>query len=366
MDKESISAKQLQFFIFTFGLGSYLLFNLASRAGKQSWLASILAVVFALPIVYVYGKIISFYPEKNFYDILGMTFGKLTAKILIIIFVFHTFLLGSYVVRDFSDFIKLTVLFDTPIVVPMICIGILSVWMLKAGIEVLSAWCHFFIRIILFIIPIVVILLLPQIDGEKILPLFDGNIRDILKGAFNLLTFPLTEVIIFLNVFNYVKPNSNMQFIFIKPIILGGVLYSILIAINIMILGANAYSEFYYPGYEAIKRLNFGGEFQRVEILVSGAFTIVQFTQINYCLLGVSKGIEKLFSLNNYRDVIVPIVILMINFAYIMFKNPMDSKEFSKGYWSIYASVIQLILPIIILIVIFIKRRNNSLEKSEN
>ncbi|EGO86984.1 hypothetical protein CBCST_14841, partial [Clostridium botulinum C str. Stockholm] len=61
MDKESISAKQLQFFIFTFGLGSYLLFNLASRAGKQSWLASILAVVFALPIVYVYGKIISFY-----------------------------------------------------------------------------------------------------------------------------------------------------------------------------------------------------------------------------------------------------------------------------------------------------------------
>ncbi|AEB76247.1 GerAB/ArcD/ProY family transporter [Clostridium botulinum] len=366
MDKESISAKQLEFFIFTFGLGSYLLFNIGAGAGKQAWLASILSMAFSLPIVYVYGKIMSFYPEKNFYDVLEMTFGKITGKILIIIFVFHTFFLGAYVIRDFSDFIKLTVLFDTPIVVPMICIGILSVWILKAGIEVLSAWCQFFIRIILVIIPIVVILLLPQINSDKILPLFDGNIMDILKEAVNFVMFPMTEVIIFLNIFNYVKPNSNMQVIFIKPIILGGILYTILIIINTMILGANTYSQFYYPGYEAIKRLNFGGEFQRVEILVSGAFTIVQFTQINYCLLGVGKGIEKLFSLNNYRDVVVPIVILMINFAYIMFGNPMDSKDFSKNCWTIYASVPQLILPIIILIVILIKRRNNSLKKSGN
>ncbi|KGN01241.1 spore gernimation protein KB [Clostridium botulinum] len=366
MDKESISAKQLQFFIFTFGLGSHLLFNLGAGAGKQVWLASILSMIFSLPIVYVYGKIMSFYPEKNFYDILGMTFGKITGKILIMVFIFHTFLLGSYVIRDFSDFIKLTVLFDTPIVVPMICIGVLSVWILKAGIEVLSAWCHFFIRIILVIIPIVVILLLPQMNSEKVLPLFDGNTKEILKEAVKFVMFPMTEVIIFLNVFNYVKPKANIQAIFIKPIILGGILYAILIVINIMILGANAYSEFYYPGYEAIKRLNLGGEFQRLEILVSGAFTIIQFTEINYCLLGVSKGIEKLFSLNDYRDILVPIVILMINFSYIIFGNPMNSIDFSKNYWPIYALVPQLILPIIILIVILIKRRNNSLKESEN
>ena len=358
MKKEGISNKQIQLLIFSYCIGAYLLFGMGSDVKQDAWISSILAIIFSIPIVMIYGRIMSLYPGKNFFDILEEVFGKVFGKIFNMIFIFHAFFLGAYILRDFVDFIKITNLSKTPILVSMICIGILTIWILKEGIEVLSAWAKFLIRIILISIILVWILLISEMHSSNLQPVLYSDLKDILKQALFLTTFPFTEVIIFLNFFDYVDYNSETKNVFIKPLILAGVLVVLYTMINIMLLGEELYSLFYYPGYESIKRLNLGGEFQRLEIIVSIAFTIIQFLEINFCVLGVSKGITKVFNLKNYRTILIPIVILLSVFAHIMFESAMEAFEVVKKIWPIYGIVMQIILPLIIFIFATIKRKN--------
>ncbi|NFL03832.1 spore gernimation protein KB, partial [Clostridium botulinum] len=86
MNKEIISSKQFQFLIFTFGLGSYLLFNLGADAKQDAWISLILATLLCLMTVSVYDKIMSYYPEKNIIEILKLECGKIIGVILSIIY----------------------------------------------------------------------------------------------------------------------------------------------------------------------------------------------------------------------------------------------------------------------------------------
>ncbi|WP_278523207.1 endospore germination permease [Clostridium cochlearium] len=358
MKKESISNKQIQLLIFSYCIGAYLLFSMGTGEKQNIWISSILAIIFTIPIVMMYGRIMNLYPGENIFTILEQVFGKVFGKVFNIIFIFHAFFLGAYILRDFADFIKVTALFSTPIIVPMICIGILSTWILTEGIEVLAAWAKFLIRIILISMTLIWIMLIPEMHISNLQPVFYADLKDILSQSLHLITFPFSEVVIFLNFFDHVDYNNKTKNVFIKPLILGGILVVLYTMINLMILGGELYSFFYYPSYESIKRLNLAGEFQRLEIIVSIAFNIIQFLEINFCVLGVSKGITKVFNFKNYRSTLIPIVILLIIFAYVMFGSAMESFEVAKKLWPAYGTVMQIILPFVIFIFASIKRKN--------
>src|SRR3712207_2477559 len=336
MNKEFISIKQMQLFIFIYSIGSYLLFGLGSLAMENAWISSIIAVLISIPFVLIYGRIVNLYKGKNFFDILEEVFGKVIGKIISILLILQLFFLYAYILNDFVDFIKITALFRTPKVILMIFIGILSMWMIKEGIEVLAAWAQFFIRILLIFMVIMWIILTPEMNIYNLHPIGYGNLKEILLQSVNLMTFPFTEILIFIDFFDCVKTKNNVKNSFVKPLIISGILCTIISMISLMILGAEGYSSFNYPGYEVIKRLKIQQEFQRVEIIVSTAFVIIEFLKINFCLLAISKGVSKVFDLENYKNIITPIIALLINITYSIFKSSMESNEFSREYWIVY------------------------------
>ncbi|CAG7840547.1 spore gernimation protein KB [Clostridium novyi B str. ATCC 27606] len=359
MNKEIISSKQFQFLIFTFGLGSYLLFNIGSNAKQDAWISSIIATMLCIVTVSIYGKIMSYYPKKNMFEILKLELGKITGLVLSVMFLVYIFLLGSYIFNDFIDFIKITALGRTPDPILIICIGLLSIWILQSGIQVVAAWANFLIRIILIFVILSWILLIPQMHFFNILPIFFQNSSYILKEAINIWAFPMNEVIIFLSFFDCMKNDTNIKTVFLKPIIFSGIVALIFILTNISILGGNTYETSYYSGYEVAKRLRIGGEFQRIEIIVSATFTIIQFLEISYCLLGVTKGFKTIFNLLTYRNMLIPIGFLMMNFTYIIFRGSLKAIQFATGLWIPYCLFMQVLLPMIILSIIWIKRKFN-------
>jgi len=71
----------------------------------------------------------------------------------------------------------------------------------------------------------------------------------------------------------------------------------------------------------------------------------------------VCKGVTKVFNLKEYRNILIPIVILMINFVQIMFKSIMEAMEFTNDLWPSYALLMQVIFPFIIFIGALLKKR---------
>ncbi|WP_035288427.1 endospore germination permease [Clostridium sp. KNHs214] len=354
MRKGVISNKQLQLLAFTYILGPFLIFGIGGDLKQDAWIATILALVLSIPIVIIYGKLMNLYPEKNIFNILEISFGKVFGKILSILVIFHVFLLGAYILNDFADFTKLTALFYTPKFIPMLIIGTLSIWILNAGIEVLANWVEFFIRGILIFIFVIWILLIPQMNAANLQPVFESSLCKISTESLKIVALPFSELMVFLNFCDCVKCNKNTC-IFVKPLIAAGAIVIIGIIVQIMLLGGEIYSTKYYPSYAAIRRIVFKGDFQRLEIIASVAFTITQFIEFSLCVLGVSKGIQSVFNLENYKYILVPTIFLVINFSYLMFRSVMEANEF-LNLWAVYQIAMQVLFPSIILIVSLIKK----------
>lgn len=357
MKQDSISNREMQYIIFSFSIGAYMLFSMGGPLKEDAWIATLIALIVAIPIMSMYGAIINFYPGKNIFQIIEDVFGKVFGKLLNIIVTMYSFLLATFILRDFIDFIKITSLPNTPTIVIMVCIGILNIYLLSTNMQVIVAWVKFFIRFILIFFILVSIILIPQMNIKNLFPIFNTGIKNILFQSYKLLTFPFTELFIFLTFFDCVRFDKKTKNVFTKALLIGGIIAVISVIINILLIGKQAYSSFYYGAYEAIKRIKIQGEFQRLEIVITIAFTILQFSEMIFCVLGAWKGVENIFSTDNKRYILNIITFSMILLSRSLSKSMLEAIKFNLNIWPIYGGIIQIALPILIFIIVFIKSK---------
>ncbi|HYE11095.1 MAG TPA: GerAB/ArcD/ProY family transporter, partial [Patescibacteria group bacterium] len=132
--------------------------------------------------------------------------------------------------------------------------------------------------------------------------------------------------------------------------------------------GSDTLGSVYFPSYTAISRVNIGNFLQRLEVAVAIVFILSGFIKISICLLAATKGITKLFGFKDYRALVTPVGLLMVNLAYLVYGSIMEMFEWADDIWPYYAFPFQVLLPLIILIAVEIKSRmqkKNEQTKSE-
>lgn len=145
MSKEVISDKQGVSLVFLFIIGESSILVSGLTAKKDLWLAIILAIFMALPLILVYSRLFNIFPNENLFNVIEICFGKIIGKVLILLYIWYAFDLAALVLRDFGQFVNTVTLTDTPMIVPMIFLIILCAWITKEGIEVISRWGQFFL-----------------------------------------------------------------------------------------------------------------------------------------------------------------------------------------------------------------------------
>lgn len=352
--KSVISRGQMQLLIFTFPFGLYLLFGVGADVMQDAWISSVLAVAICLPLVYLYGKLMSLYPGMNIFQVIDKVFGKVFGKILTSVIILHFLFLAGSILHNLIDFIKLTALWDTPRVIPMICIVILVVWILKNGVEVLANWTRLNTIIIFLVLIGLVLMVAPKMDINNLRPLYSHETSEIFKSGLRISMLGFAEVFVYLGFFDCVEP-KRLSTIFIKPIIYSGIICTVIVIVNLLLLGGEGYNSFYYPGYESVKRLYFIGEYQRLEAIISVCFTVFRFLELSFCILAASKGFQNLFGLSDYKVILAPTGFLALNIAYVLYGSIMESSEFLNEYWTMYGLILQVTLPIFIFICAYIR-----------
>lgn len=357
MNKELLSNKEMQLLIFIYPIGSFSLFNMGAGVKQHAWIAVILGVVLSIPMLIMYGRIMELYPGNNIFQILEITFGKIFGAVFNVIFIFHAIFTGAYILHNVMDFIKVTALWNTPLFVSYSIIVFLIIWIQREGIEVICGWAKFNIRILLVLMCLTGILLIPQMNYTKLQPILGLNLSKVFKEGLSIAIYPFIETSIFLMFFDVIRYDNNTKNIFIKPVLLAGALATGIVVAYLMILGGNAYTRFYYPGFEAMKRMKFLGDFQRAEIIISIFFVTLRFLEINFCFLGACKGVEKVFKLSDYKNIIAPVVLFGATFAYIMFNSLMDAKEFVADLWTFYGVLVEVVFITFLFLIVFIKKK---------
>lgn len=356
MKKEAISQKQGISLIALFIIGSSVLEVSGLEAEKDFWLAIILAISMALPLVLIYARILSIFKGYNLFEIIEICFGKIIGKGIIIIFTLFIFEEGAELIRNVGQFIIVSSLTKTDLIVAMIFIMILAVWVTRLGIEVLARWGELFVIFLSGFIVISVLLLIPEMNLNNIFPVLDKGIKPVLAGAYEVLIFPFAQTFTFTMVLSSFCKKKAYYKVYILGVLIGGAMLFTISVNGLLVLGIDEASNAYYASYEAFKRLSIAGFLQSIEIIVATIFILGGFVKASIYLLATSMGVAKLFDFKDYRFIVFPIAAAMLNLAYYEFDNIIHFFRFAD-VWYFYVLPFLVILPIIIWIVAEIRKK---------
>ena len=357
LNRETISDRQGIAVLALFIMGSTLVMGAGAGVQQNGWIAVLMATLLAIPMYAVYSRLLSLYPGKGLYEILYDVLGKVGGKIASLFFIWYSIHLGSLVFRDFWEFIKVAQLPETPGYVSVILIGLVCIWAVKEGIEVLGRWSKFSIIFLITIVTVISILSVTNADIDNLRPLLYMGIKPILKNTFYIFTFPFAETVVFMACFYYTKGRNNPYKVYYRGLATGAFFILLISIRNIAVLGTDFAEQLYFVSYTVISLINIGDFIQRIEASVAVIFLLAGLVKISICLLSASIGIDRLFNLGNYRQIVAPIGLLTMVTSCFLFKSTMELFEWTADVYKYYAFPFQVILPLGIWITAEIKTK---------
>ncbi|WP_340021116.1 endospore germination permease [Paenibacillus sp. FSL K6-1096] len=348
MNKEIIPAGQSISIAVLFVTGASLFLGTSSQSGNSSWIAQLLAILLALPLMLIYARLHALFPGKDLYDMLIEVFGSVPGRMLSCLYIWYSLHLGALVLRNFGEFSKTVALTATPMLAPMLMIGLLCIWVVHAGIEVLGRSAKFLLLFSLMVIIILQFLSVPKFEYHHLRPLLSARFNLILADTAGSFTFPFAEIVVFLGAFGSLPAKGSAKRVLITSTLIAGSIIIMITLRNLLMLGPDILSGLYFPSYVAVSRINIGDFVTRIEGSAAIVFVTALFIKVSLCLYVTCNGVAKVFKLQSYRSVVLQMGLIMVYLSEFIYTNIMEMEYFAYHIYKIYALPFQVVIPVLL------------------
>lgn len=349
MPEQTLKERQAICFLTVFMCGSSIIIGGTTKTGQDSWMCLLVAQLFAVPMLMLYARIMWLFPEKNIYQIAEYVFGKFFGNIITVLFIWYSFHLSAMVLRNFSEFMQLVAMPETPQLALMLINLFTAVYMAKKGVEVMGKWVVVVICVLNVTILSTLFLLYNQVDFTNLMPVLNHSTKEFLECGYSLSSFPFMETIVFLGIADSVRrPNSPFK-IYGLSIFFTSVILAVIMLRNIVSLGPAMLKSVYFPSYVSARIIDVSDFLVRIEGSISLNFIITGSTKIALCLLTACRGIAYLFRIDDYRKILLPVALAVTALCVTLYENTMQMMNFIKIY-PIYAFPFQVGIPLLIWI----------------
>ena len=358
LEKGKISPRQAAWLIIAFLMGSAILLipsAVAATARQDAWLSMILAVLAGLGIAAVYTSLSGRFPGQNFIQLSEIIMGRYVGKLAGLAMIWFALHLGSLVLRNFGDFLTITILQQTPMVIINAVIILLSVQAVKMGLEGLSRVNDLLIPPMIFLLLMITLLAIPETEFTRLLPVTENGLKPVVAGALTATGFPFAETVLFTMIIPYVSPARGAKRAVLLGILIGGLFLAIIILRTILVLGPAATARFWYSALEAVKMIDIFNIIQRIESMVIIVWIGFGFIKITVCLYAFVLGLAQWLNLKDYKPIAMPAGLLMLALSTYVYESYTEEAAFAAKIWFPYAILITFILPLAMLIVAWIR-----------
>jgi len=353
---DNLTQKQATLLIVMFIIGSSMLMVMGMEAKRDIWIAIITGMIASAIIMLIYIRLLTALPGRDFYETIQYFLGKGGSKIIIFLFTWFSFDLCAIVLRNYSQFVITVGLKETPMVVVMCVMIAVCALAVYYGIETIGRWNEVFVYFVIGFILISVLLVSGNMDINNLLPVFDNGLKPILKGAFGVITFPFIETVVFLLAFPAFSKGVSVEKVFLKGLLFGGVIIIITSVSDILVLGSSVAEGMYYPTYSSFSTIHLGDFIYRLEAIAAIVFIVSVFIKLTILLYGACKGAAHLFNVKDFKFIIIPISILVINFSKFSFNdNMLIYQQWIMKVWPYYGSFFEVVVPFIAYILVEVR-----------
>ncbi len=360
MEKAKITVFQFYALMVLFGLGGSTVIGLGSEAKQDAWISIIIGNILGIILFLLYGLIIRNYPNLTLIEIIEKIFGKVIGKIVGLIYILYYIFFGTILFRDIIELIVLYVLSITPVLVIGMLACLVITYALFLGIENIARFgvIIFALTVPLKLLFCLTVLVTDIVHFDNIFPLVENGWLPILKTAFpTIITTPFSQLFIFLMLIPYVNDQEKVMKAGILAYITTGFILVIITLTNIFILGPLFIELALFPTIQMVRLINIYDFIQRVEGLAVFTFLTCGFTKVIIYAYTASIGFNILVKTKKYQLYIIPVVFIILigsitytNDLGIHLKNRID-------FFPLYINTpIEIILPILFIILIYIKK----------
>jgi spore germination protein KB len=355
-----ISVRQFVVLVVIFTIGTTILIGpsgLAADAKQDAWLAAILGVALNLLVVCLYNRVSDYFPDMTIVKYNEKVFGKWLGKLISLFFILFSFIGAATVLFDLGNFINTQVMPETPIQAINIIFATVVVMGVRLGLETIVRAAEIFFPWIVMLFIILVICLLPDVQIEKLQPIFTVGGKPLIKAALLVAsTSSLPFIVLFMVFPVHVNQFRKAKKAFLVATLIGGVFFVTITFLCISVLGAQITERHMYPSYALAKQINIGNFLQRFEILIAGIwFLTVYFktTLYFYCFV---MGLAQVLNIKDYRPIVLPLGMILVVYSLVVYPNVAYMTEFDTKAWVSYALTIGLLYPLLILSVTVIRK----------
>ncbi|WDV46744.1 endospore germination permease [Clostridiaceae bacterium M8S5] len=352
--KQFITDKQGICIMYLFVLGSTFILGTDKSAGIDSWISVGIALFLSFPIIMLYAKLISLFPDKSLFGINEFVFGKIIGSIINLLYIWYALHLAALIIRNLGVFLVVVSFSKTPLIVIMGLLSLLCLFGVKSGIQVLGRFSISGTIIVTFVAFSSMLFAAPSMDFNNVRPFLYNGIMPILKSTFSVITFPFGELIIITLVCPIFKNPKNSTKILTWSLFLSGIFLFFMTFSETCFMGKQ-YIDALFPSHDASRRISLADFIQRIEVLVTMNILITIFIKCCLCLIGLVNGIVTLFKMKSTNFIITPCTLLILNLSYFLYPSANAMFNWTFAVSSYYAFFFQVILPVVIGIGVFIK-----------
>ncbi|RAP76549.1 GerAB/ArcD/ProY family transporter [Paenibacillus montanisoli] len=351
---ERIAGRQFGLLVFFFTVGnSFILLPtyIVPEAKQDAWISSLIAIVIGWLLVLLYNSLGSKFPARTITEyseiILGNWFGKLAALVLFICF----FLLAAIVLRVLGDFVVIQLMPETPIDSIVILFLVIVVLGARAGIETIGRTAEILFPVFIILFISFFMLSTPSFDFKNMQPIVTGTgVNSILRGAIQFIHFPFLEMVALLMVFPNVNSKKSAKRAFHNGMLLGSFVLLTVTTLSILVLGAEATTEHFYPSFTIAKEINIAGFLQRIEAIMA----IMWFISILYKLIllfyGSALSLAQMMKLRDYRPLTYPLGLILYILCLTESSNVMEIKHIMILIGFPFKITFAFLIPLLLLI----------------
>lgn len=360
---EKISARQLALLVMLFIEGTTFTIipsRIAAEAKQDAWIVAIIGTGVALLIAWLYGSIGNHFEGKSLIEAIQSTFGQWLGAIIALPIIFYTLMLSSLVFANISNFVDARMLTNTPLEVTEMLFILLIITGARLGIENIARTTEIMFPIFVILVLIFVSGVLPDVQTDNLLPIFESGLEPILRATRVIISFPFAEIFLFLMIFPFVTGKQKIRKGFIAGTLLGGNLLFVGTIVSLLVLGSFETAHHIYPSFAVSKKIDIGNFIQRIEMVTVFAWILSSFVKLSICFYSLLLILQQLMKLKEKNFLTFPLGMLLIPVAnWISPNSAVNISVTSKqmGNFSIIMLLFVLVIGLISWIKLKISRR---------
>jgi len=363
MKEEKITNSQYMFLIVGYLQGCVLILSFMDSTAKQdAWIIIVLSALIAVPIVLAFAYLAKWFPDKNFFGICRLVYGRVAGKIITGLYILFFLIVLSFNIRDLADFYTNFIMPETPGILFMIIFMLVAAYALKKGMASVAKVSLYACVYTFIAIALIFLLLIRNMDFSNFLPMFELPADVFIRATSHFVMVPFCELVFFLMMMPVVKSKEKLGRYTIWAVMIGTVSFIATTIRNTAVLGPSS-STVDFSSYQSVRLINIGEFFTRVELLTALGLTITLFIKVCVLFYASVKGISQFTGMESYTPLLLPVGAIAVILARITYDSTISHFEFALQYNVPLFAPFYAFLPLLTLLVARLRRLNPNKRK---